>query len=125
MERFLDFFKAKVVKVDEDAIYFHNGFKLTSNHESDCCENHYLSFKDLSIKDFDGLEFNLNNGSFFKPIEGYGIELIPIYGHSVKVPGYGTNNGYYSSNLELILSGEKVKIIFDITECQVISDGWD
>ena len=70
MERFLDFFKAKVVKVDEDAIYFHNGFKLTSNHESDCCENHYLSFKDLSIKDFDGLEFNLNNGSFLNRLKG-------------------------------------------------------
>ena len=112
--------KLKVVKVESEQIEFDNGIKLYSNHDSDCCENHYLSFADLKLDDFDGLEFNLSNDNWFKKIEDYGIELIPINGHSVKVPGYGYNNGYYSTNLELCLAGEGFHKEFDITECQVI-----
>ncbi len=112
----------KVVKVDAESIEFENDIILTSDHNQDCCESHYLSFGDLTIADFEGLEFDLSGDSFFKRIEDYGIELIPIHGHSVKVPGYGYNNGYYSSNLTLSLGGKGFNKTFDITECQVISD---
>ena len=115
--------KLKVVKVDPDSIEFDNGLTLTSDHDQDCCENHYLSFSDLTIADFEGLEFDLSGEDFFKRIEDYGIELIPIQGHSVKVPGYGSNNGYYSSNLDLVLTdGKSFTKSFDISDCQVISD---
>jgi hypothetical protein len=53
-----------------------------------------------------------------KKIEDYGIELIPVHGWSVKIPGYGSNNGYYSTNLSLVLSDGRE---FDITECQEIN----
>lgn len=113
--------KEKVIKVEEESIEFESGAKIYSDHDQDCCENHYLSFRDLTLEDFDGLEFDLSTDAFFKRIEDYGIDLIPIRGHSVKVPGYGYNNGYYSSNLTLVLfhptEGEKK---FDITDCQVI-----
>ncbi|MBL0317164.1 MAG: hypothetical protein IPP69_15905 [Flavobacteriales bacterium] len=111
--------RLKVITVDSDAITFENGVTLCSYHEDDCCENHWLGFADLEIKDFEGLQFDLTNDEFFKRIPGYGIELIPIHGHSVRIAGYGSNNGYYSSNLSLVLSnlGGKDRI-FDITECQ-------
>jgi hypothetical protein len=109
-----------VVKIDSDGIEFENGVKLSSHHDSDCCEHHYLSFDDLTIVDFEDLEFDLTNDNFFKRIEDYGIELIPIKGHSVKVPGYGSNNGYYSSNLSLCLSGNGIEKNYNITECKVI-----
>jgi len=112
----------KVVKVEDEQIEFDNGMKLYSNHDSDCCENHYLSFKDLKLDDFEGLEFDLSNDDFFKKIDDYGIELIPTNGFSVKVPGYGSNNGYYSTNLQLCLSGNGIEKEWDITECQEISD---
>jgi hypothetical protein len=112
--------KLKVVKVLDEQIEFENGMILFSNHDQDCCENHYLSFKDLTIADFEGLEFDLTNDSFFKKIDDYGIELIPILGHSVKVPGYGSNNGYYSTDLQLCISGNGVEKEWDITECQDI-----
>jgi len=71
------------------------------------------------MTDFEGLEFNLTNDQFFRRIEGYGIELIPIRGFSVRVAGYGYNNGYYSSDLELVLTHEgKTKRSYDITKCQ-------
>lgn len=112
--------KLKVVKIESEEIIFDNGVRLLSNHDSDCCEHHYLKFDDLTIADFEGLEFDLTNDGFFKRIEGYGIELIPINGFSVKVPGYGSNNGYYSDKLDLVLidaNGVKIKE-YDITECQ-------
>jgi hypothetical protein len=111
--------KLKVVKVESESIEFENGISLYSYHHQDCCENHYLSFSDLTIDDFKGLEFDMSNDNFFKRIEGYGIELIPVQGHSVKVPGYGSNNGYYSSQLDLILADNKgFERKYDISECQ-------
>ena len=111
-----------VVKIDKESIKFDDGSELYSSHEQDCCEHHYLSFEHLTLDDFDGLKFNLSNSDFFKKIDGYGIELIPVKGHSVKVPGYGSNNGYYSSNLELVLSDGESFRNFDISECQDITD---
>jgi hypothetical protein len=112
----------KVIKIDSETVEFENGLKLYSNHESDCCESHYLSLEDLTMEDFDGLEFDLTNDDFFKRIEDYGIELIPVKGHSVKIPGYGYNNGYYSSQLDLILTnGKDFTKTYDISECQINS----
>ena len=92
----------KVVKVYSDSLEFENGIRLYSNHTQSCCEQHYLSFSDLSLSDFDGLRFDLTNDNFFERIEGYGIALKPKKGLPVRIPGYGSNNGYYSSDLEII-----------------------
>jgi hypothetical protein len=79
----------------------------------------------LSLEDFEGLEFDLSNDSFFERVNGYGIALKPIFGHPVRVPGYGSNNGYYSDQLELIVSnGNDFTNTFDISECQDISVGY-
>jgi len=112
--------KVKVVKIAGDNIVFDNGVILSSDHESDCCESHYLSFNDLTIKDFEGLEFDLESEDFFERIEGYGIALNPLEGFPVRIPGYGYNNGYYSSNLTLLLEGNGFNKKFDISECQDI-----
>lgn len=109
----------KVKSIDSDSITFENGLVLSSNHEQDCCENHYLSFSDLKLEDFDGLEFDLSGDTFFERVPDYGIRLIPVSGHPVSIPGYGYNNGYYSSNLDLTLSDGRT---FDVSSCQVITD---
>lgn len=113
--------KLKVVKVDSESIEFDNGASLSSYHDQDCCENHYLSFEHLSIEDFEGLHFDISKDDFFNKIEGYGIELLPISGHPVRIPGYGSNNGYYSTDLQLVVKGPGVDKTFDISECQEIS----
>lgn len=109
---------AKVIYVDESTIRFDDGHALSSYHAQECCEDHYLSFKELSLLDFEGLEFDLSNDDFFERVPDYGIRLLPTNGHAVSVPGYGYNNGYYSANLSLVLSREGVKKMFGITECQ-------
>lgn len=113
--------KVKVTAIDEDCLRFEDGTLLYSTHQQDCCEDHYLSFADLTIEDFEGLEFDLSNDNFFNRIDNYGIELVPVKGFSIKVPGYGSNNGYYSEELTLELSKDgKVIKTYDVSECQVI-----
>ena len=111
----------KVVKIDSDSLEFDNGIVLYSDHQTECCESHYLSLSDLTLDDFEGLEFDLTNDDFFERIPDYGIALRPINGHPVRIPGYGDNNGYYSSNLDLILTNTDGRGVFkeyNITECQ-------
>ena len=113
--------KVKVVKVDSDSLEFDNGVVLSSAHESECCEQHYLSLADLTLTDFEGLEFDLTSDDFFERIEGFGIALKPLVGFPVRIPGYGYNNGYYSGQLDLTLSDNKgFSKVFDVTECQVV-----
>jgi len=128
MEQISNLNKSKVVVVNNYGIIFDNGLELLSYHSQDCCEFHELYFHDLrlyfhdlSLADFDGLEFDLSTDAFFKRVDGYGIELLPIHGHPVRVAGHGYNNGYYSSQLDLILTnGKDFTKTFDITECQNI-----
>ena len=113
--------RLKVVSVDSNSIKFDNGIELSSNHDQDCCESHYLELGDVELKDFEGLEFDLSNDNFFERIDGYGIALLPISGHPVRIAGYGYNNGYYSSDLTMELSDNNGYYKgFDITESQDI-----
>lgn len=112
---------SKAIHLTEDMLTFDDGSTLTSDHNQDCCEHHYLSFQDLTLKDFEGLEFDLSTENFFEKVEDYGIRLLPTNGQPISVPGYGYNNGCYSANLTLILNrGAGSTTTFDITECQDI-----
>lgn len=107
------------INKSENTIFFNNGIKLFSEHEQNCCENHWLSLRDLSLDDFEGLKFDLSNDNFFTRIKDYGIALNPVHGWPVRIPGYGSNNGYYSSDLTLIIADENNTIkTYDISECQ-------
>lgn len=112
----------KAVKIENDELVFNDGTRLLSDHDQSCCESHYLDFANLDISDFDGLEFDLTSDDFFNRVEGYGIELKPINGHVVRIPGYGSNNGYYGSNIDLIIADAKGNTIksFDVSECQLL-----
>lgn len=109
----------KVKSIDDESITFENGIILSSYHDSTCCENHYLSFKNLTLEDFEDLEFDISKDSFFEKVPNYGIRLLPLNGQPIGVPGYGENNGYYDSNLFLKMSNG---ILFDISDCQFITE---
>ena len=116
--------KVTVIKITENELTFSDNSILFSDHEQDCCEDHYLDFSDLTLEDFKGLEFDISEDNFFRKVEGYGIELLPLAGWPIRVPGYGHNNGYYSTNLTLVLisnsGGSPITKSFDISECQDI-----
>lgn len=109
--------KVKVSEVHDDEILFENGYKLYSQHDTECCEEHYMYCGDLTTTDFEALEFDLE-GVFFERIEGFGIALLPVNGHPVRIPCHAYNNGYYSDELVLVLEGNKIYKSFDITDCQ-------
>lgn len=112
---------SKIVRIGNEQVEFDDGHTLQSEHESDCCENHWLDFSGLEIADVEKLEFDLA-GNFFERVQDFGIKLLPINGLPIPVPGYGSNNGYYSSNLHLTLTNADGREIssFDISDCQVI-----
>ena len=113
----------KIKEINEDEIIFEDGYILSSHHDTDCCESHYLGFDDVDECDWKDLQFDLSNDNFFTRIENYGIQLNALNNFSLKIPGYGSNNGYYSSDLSLILKGkEESPRIYDISDCQVIGN---
>ena len=68
---------------------------------------------------------NLERGgdTFFEKVEGYGIRLLAKGQHPIAVPGYGDNNGYYGTNIDLIvMKNNKVIFCEDVSSCQVIRD---
>lgn len=117
-------FVTKVIKVTSEYIEFDNGIIMLSEHEQNCCESHYLHFGNLTIDNFEDLEFDLTNDNFFTRIDDYGISLNPINGHPIRIPGYGINNGNYSSDLTLVLIYKNKNFYksFDISDCQNIEE---
>jgi hypothetical protein len=108
----------KVAKIITEGIEFTDGSFIRSEHYQDCCEHHWLDFEHVELSDFDGLEFDLSNDNFFRRIPDYGIELIPVKGHSIKIPGYGSNNGYYGDNINLAYYDKEIVKRWDVSECQ-------
>lgn len=114
----------KIKEIKENSIIFDNGYELEAYHERDCCEEVYSDFdilttynvstitgKTINIKDID-FEETLNK--LVKGIEGQGFNLISKIGENFFVPCYNEQNGYYSSNLTLILHKDKETL--DITD---------
>lgn len=111
----------KVVKIGSYSLEFDNGMILSSEHEQECCEEHFLYLADLTLDDFKGLEFDLSNDDFFERIDDYGIALKPKNGHPIRIPGYAFNNGYYSSYLDLVITntdGTSSFKVYNIDNCQ-------
>lgn len=115
---------SRVVSVDNEEITFDTGHRLYSDHVSDCCESHWLCMNDLTVSDFEGMNFDLSRDDFFERVEDYGIRLLSTDGRVVPVPGYGNNNGYYSADLTLVIDDADGKTVhrIDITECQDITE---
>ena len=111
----------KVVNVEDKMLEFDNGMMLLSYPYQSCCEQLYLSYSDLSLDDFLGLEFDLSNDGFFERVYDYGIKLKSKCGHCINIPVRGLNNFCFSSHLNLVVSspidnGEYA--IYDIFVCE-------
>ena len=111
--------KLKVIEVKSDNIKFDNGMVLSAFHKDKTYADNYLCFDDLTLNDFKDLEFDLTTDKFFNRMIGYGIELVPIKGHSIRTPGYGVDSGFYTSDLELVLtSGDNIIKKFEVSDNQ-------
>jgi hypothetical protein len=87
----------KITQVTEVDITFDNGNRIYFDHDQDCCEHNYADFKqidDLAWEwDFDeNLKFESCPHSGFR----FGNE-----GRMVFVPCYSSQNGYYSTWIDI------------------------
>ncbi len=116
----------KIKQIDEDEIVFDNNYELRYYHEQDCCESVYADFEmlkkyNVSVKT--GKNINIKEIEFAETLESLvegvpqaGFNIISITGEKFFVPCYNEQNGYYSSDLELILVKDKTQEIMDISE---------
>lgn len=99
-------------------------YRLYSQHYTSCCEVHYLAFDSLELSEFEGLLFDFDTDDLsnsIERVEGSGIRLKPNNGHPIFIPGYSSNNGFYSDDITLIFSrygDDDVYCTIDVTECQ-------
>lgn len=98
-------------------------YRLYSQHYTSCCEVHYLAFDSLELSEFEGLLFDFDTedlSNSIERVEGSGIRLKPNNGHPIFIPGYSSNNGFYSDNLSLCFFSYELGALgdIDITECQ-------
>ena len=99
-------------------------YALYSYHEQDCCEVHYLAFGSLELSEFEGLLFDFDTddlSNYIERVEGSGIRLKPNNGHPIFIPGYSSNNGFYSDDITLVFcryGDDDVYCQIDVTECQ-------
>ena len=121
----------KITKICEEKIEFDNGTTMSSHHKQDCCEWHWANFETLASYnlnpktgetiDIKDIEFPDNIHRNIKLIPGEGFNMIAKDGSRYFVPCYGENNGYYSTNLKLLIHREwKKDVEIDLTQCQSI-----
>lgn len=99
-------------------------YALYSYHEQSCCEVHYLDFDSLELSEYEGLLFDFDTEDLSNSIERVeysGIRLKPNNGHPIFIPGYSSNNCYYSDDITLVFcryGDDDVYCQIDVTECQ-------
>lgn len=104
-----------IYHISETEIKFSNGknlFELTYEHEQDCCEEVYADFesitkrilnkkgKDVSIYTID---FNEEIETLVEEVKDQGFMLCAKDGTKVLVNCYDIQNGWYNSDLAIIL----------------------
>lgn len=117
----------KIKKIEYGMIEFDNGNILADHHQQDCCEHVYADFENLQVltkigsnsMSSEDLEFDENLFANIELMEGVGFKIKDKNGIELFVSCYDIQNGYYSSDLELVytknVNGIKIKEKIDIT----------
>lgn len=98
----------KIKFITEEEIVFEDGRTITYHHDQDCCERVYADFMAVEdgIKDHE-----------FKNISIVGVKNAGFKLNGYFIPCYNSQNGCYSSDLELIINyPDGRRLIQDISE---------
>lgn len=115
--------KINSISVEDEAItiFFVDGsqIKLSSYHDQSCCESVYADFSVMKYhkehlvgKELDYLTLKRVPDIGFLVVFGIGYSPEKIF-----IACYNIQNGYYSSNLSVILQEGDVKTEVDISDC--------
>jgi hypothetical protein len=119
--------KLESVLTDGDTTTIHTDrqtIKISQYHMQDCCENVWIELSKIAddLKSMVGRE--LTSLNVVKILE-HGILFIFGFGYVKKkifCPAWNEQNGYYGSDLELIVEVDGLKSSVDISDCED-SDG--
>ena len=117
----------KILYITDEKIIFDNGYILKYYHQQDCCENVYADFEILNTYNLStktGKEINIKEIDFeediphlIEGIKDTGFNMISKIGEKFFIPCYNEQNGYYGSDLELILiKNDDIYESFNISE---------
>lgn len=94
----------KIEKVNECGIYFDNGNYILDSHDVMYCEYNYADYEQLEEL---ALETEFDEELIFEEVKREGFR----FGNEGKmffVPCYSVQNGYYSSDVNILYNGKKV-----------------
>ena len=95
----------KIAEITEEHIKFTNGFVITYFHDQDWCEWNYAQFDAL---DDIAKEATFVGNLDFEEVPGYGFKFGNKPCNMHFVPCYSEQNGYYSSDVEILLNGYRI-----------------
>lgn len=91
----------KIIKITNEEILFDNDCYLTYYHDQQCCEHNYADFTQLEDTGIENEEFEFSENMFeFENYEGF--RLVAKSGNKYFVPCYSHQNGYYSTDLDIV-----------------------
>lgn len=113
----------KIKKINEEYIEFDNGYKLEYYHDQDCCECVYADFeaiKNYNVSTITGKKTNIKDIDFCEDlktliigVKEMGFNMVSKIGEKFFIPCYNQQNGFYGSDLKLILTKKEY---LDISE---------
>ena len=106
--------KIKIKSFDEDEIIFTDGSCISHDHISDCCEYNYADFSSIKDSILEDLEFDEITIEESEDDQGFLLN-----GHLINC--YSSQNGYYSSDVDITLRGPDKKIIKELNvDCEMV-----
>jgi len=87
----------KLTKFSEKGLQFDNGTVVEDLHQQDCCEMVYADWKQL--EDTDVMSHDFPEKLIVKGIKDSGIKIDGYF-----IPCYNDQNGYYGSDLSIIIT---------------------
>ena len=96
----------KIASVTDSAIIFDNGNNITYFHNPDCCEDNYADFSVIN-ENVINYDYNFPEKLRFKFIEGGGFKFGDTNAW-IFVPCYSEQNGYYSTEIDILYNNEVV-----------------
>lgn len=95
----------RIFEVTDLLITFDNGYEITFDHVRDCCEYNYAAFKQIEER---ALEVEFDDNLIFEAVEGCGFRFGSEGVEMFFIPCYSEQNGYYSSDLDILYNNKKV-----------------
>lgn len=94
----------RIKEVTEEYILFDNNYKITYDHNQDCCEWNFADFNQVEPL---ALTTEFDEDLKFEAVKDGGFR----FGNSGKmffVPCYSVQSGYYSTDVDIYYKGERV-----------------